>query len=84
MNTLKRLQNKLDAMALEQLREVAAQLYEELQQTKTALADAEESAHFWRDHVCNLQDDLARWHQDNPTEQPKTGMLQTGDLVITH
>jgi hypothetical protein len=84
MNTLKRLQNKLDALALDQLREVAAQLYEELQQTRTALAYAEESADFWRDQVCKMQDDLARCHQDNPAEQPKIGMLQTGDLVITH
>jgi len=81
MANLKRLQNKLDALALDQLREVAANLYEELEQTKAALMYAEESADFWRDQVCNMQEDLIRHNQEN-INQLSIGMMQTGELAI--
>lgn len=58
--TLQRLQNRLDAMALEQLREVAAQLFDELEHTKTQLDYAEQAADFWREQVMHIHDELAR------------------------
>lgn len=77
-STLKRLEKRLDALALDQLREVAARLYVELEEAKRARDYAEESADFWREQVYSLQDQLAN-------ESPQTrslGMTKSGDLLI--
>jgi hypothetical protein len=73
--TLNRLKHKLDALALEQLREVAAQLYQELEQARDDLTRAEENADFWRDQVFAIQEQLA---QDNKS----LGMNQAGELSV--
>jgi hypothetical protein len=75
MNTLNRLQNKLDAEAIDQLRDVAAHLYEELEKTKCelqkahdALQRAEEIAEFWREQATSVDAQLA--------------ITKTGDIVV--
>ncbi len=75
MNTLKRLEQKLDALALVQLRDIAAKLYEELEETKQRLICAEDSAEFWREQVFNIQDDLS-------DSDITLGMTNTGELLL--
>jgi hypothetical protein len=69
-----RLEKKLDAMALEQLREVAAQLYDELEQCKKELNWERDNAEFWREQVFNLQTQL--------TDDQSLGMNMRGELSI--
>lgn len=77
--TLARLQKRLDALALEQLREVAAKLYEELEETKDRLYRAEESADFWQQHAQDLQQSL---HDDEFATHRCVGLTQSGEMMV--
>lgn len=61
MNTLQRLEKKLDSQALSQLREIAAHLYDELEKTKIELQKssarlerAELIAEFWHEQAMHI------------------------------
>lgn len=56
--TLRRLKTRLDAMALEQLRQVAAQQQARIESLEQRLADALESRDFWRDRADSLLDSI--------------------------
>lgn len=52
--TIRRLQARLDTLALEQLRQVAAQQQARIESLEQRLADALESCDFWRDRADSL------------------------------
>lgn len=83
MNTtdtaLKRLESKLDKLALDQLRRVAAALYEELEETKKQLAWAEVNESYARQDAELLRDAMA--DEDFATHR-KVGINQQGEMLI--
>lgn len=57
-NALTRTQLKLERLELEHLRQLAATLYEQLEQARADLEYASSSADFWQQHTTRLQESL--------------------------
>ena len=76
---LMRLESKLDKLALDQLRRVAAALYEELETTKDRLAWAEQEAELCRQERDMLHEAMA---DDNFATHRKVGINQQGEMLI--
>lgn len=58
MTTLTNLHRRLDRLALDQLREVAADLQTRLEQSERRAADAEVMAEFWQRRAEDLESEL--------------------------
>jgi|GEM_PF-3400574 len=76
---LKRLESKLDKLALDQLRRVAAALYEELEATKDRLVWAEQEAELCRQERDMLHQSMA--DEDFATHR-SVGINKQGELVV--
>lgn len=76
---LRRLESKLDKLALDQLRRVAAALYEELEATKKQLAWAEENESYARQDAELLRD--AMEDEDFATHR-SVGINKKGEIVV--
>lgn len=70
------LRRRLDAQALDQLREVAAAQAEEIDGLREQLADAVQAAESWRDDALDMQLELCRLRKGQP------GITQGGRLVV--
>ena len=76
---LLRLRRRLDRQALEQLREVAADLQERLELAEARAVRAEDDAEFWREQADRLSEAL----QDSAfTTHRCVGLTQDGSLVV--
>ena len=85
-SSLSALQRRLDKHALEQLREVASQLHEQLEQRDARIAElerqldwAESAAEDWQRHAFDLQDALA--DSDFATHKC-VGLTKAGEMVV--
>jgi hypothetical protein len=76
---LRRLESKLDKLALDQLRRVAAALYEELEATKDRLAWAEQEAELCRQERDMLHEAMAN---DDFATHRKVGINPQGELLV--
>lgn len=76
---LRRLESKLDKLALDQLRRVAAVLYEELEATKDRLAWAEQEAELCRQERDMLHEAMA--DEDFATHRG-VGINLQGELLV--
>lgn len=77
--TIRRLQTRLDSLALEQLRQVAAQQQARIEALEGHLAFAEESAEFWREYAHELQE--AALEGDGCTHRV-AGMTKGGQMMV--
>ncbi len=78
-NTLQDLHERLDRMALEQLRQVAAELHQRLGQTEAQLLDAEAGAEFWQQHAMDLQQALS---DEEYSTHRCVGMSKSGESMV--
>lgn len=72
----RRLAARLDAIALQQLREVAARQTEQIDELRRKVEDAERCAEFWRENADQLQDALCERTGGHP------GLTRAGELVV--
>ena len=73
------LQQKLERMELEHLRQHALELAERLEQAEANLEQANESAEFWQRHAHELQ--VALWDADYATHRA-IGITREGELMV--
>ena len=57
--TLSRIKNKLDAVAINQLRQEVSDLAKQLEESETARMYAEDDADFWREQVTSLNEQIS-------------------------
>lgn len=78
MSALARLRQRLDALALDQLRTEAARLAAENDQLRERLVVAEESAEFWGREATDMHLQLCKLRAGAP------GITCDGHLVVAH
>ncbi|NKI17406.1 hypothetical protein HCU74_08250 [Spongiibacter sp. KMU-166] len=77
--TLRRIERKWDTQALQQLRETAAALYDELEDTKRRLAWAEEEAEMCRQERDMLHDTI---NDAEFSTHRRVGLTPSGEMVV--
>jgi len=73
------LQNRLERLELEHLRQHSAELHDKLEQAEERALSAEESADFWQSHAMNLQEAL---HDKNFATHRSVGLNKSGELMV--
>jgi hypothetical protein len=78
---LNRLKKRLDALALLQLREVAAGLHAQLERVKDDLVQAQDNVDFWHDQATNMQ--MAFDDEDFSTHRC-VGINKAGEMLVVN
>lgn len=80
--TIRRLQTRLDGLALEQLRQVAAQQQARIEELEQYLAEAEDRAEFWQDRAYDLQNSIL--DADLAEAVGQVGITKDGQIGIVN